>query len=61
MLKKIEKFDPVVYLVTHNYNNVRIEYFTVIELKKTNEIAVWTNFYSSSVHMPVAKSKKDKK
>lgn len=50
-LKKIEKMEPKVYLVVINNNDIKIEYFTIIDLGLTDDISVWANFYCNVVLM----------
>jgi ribonuclease HI len=48
--KKIEKDDVDVVLVTIEKSKNSIEYFTIVHMKKTNDIIILCNFYSNSVY-----------
>ena len=48
--KKIEKEDTDVILVTIEKTKKSIEYFTIVHMKKTNDIIILCNFYSNTVY-----------
>ncbi len=60
-LKKLEKLEPKIILCIHNHNDVRLNYFTMIELGATKEIVVTSNFYSNAIFIDGIKLKGRKK
>ena len=48
--KKIEKEDTDVILVTIEKTKRSVEYFTIVHMKKTNDIIILCNFYSNVVY-----------
>jgi len=48
-IKRVEKLKPKIYLVVLNSNNVKLDYYTVVDLVATGDQAVFTNFYANTV------------
>lgn len=48
-MKKIEKLEPKVYLVIVNSNNVKLDYYTIVDIESTGDQSVWSNFYAKTV------------
>ena len=54
--KKVEKLKPKVILTVDKISDIYYEYYTIIHLEETDDIACYVNFYSNGVYL-----KKDKK
>ncbi len=48
-IKKIEKLEPKISLIIANNNNVTINYYLIVELNKTGDSSIWTNYYANTV------------
>lgn len=48
-LKRLEKNIPKVYLVIINNRDIKLDYFTLIDLEETGDLSVWANYYSNMV------------
>lgn len=46
--KQIEQDDPSVYLVVHQTSPKLLSYYILVDMKATDDISVWTNFYSNN-------------
>jgi len=57
-LKKLEKLDPVVTLLTHELQPGVIEYHVIIETRATEDYSIWCNFFSNKVFLNTKKEKK---
>lgn len=49
-IKKLEKLEPVVTLVTNELSNNYIEYYIIIETKKNKDIGIWCNYFSNGIY-----------
>lgn len=48
-LKKMEKDNVSVTLVLHKVSPTFLTYYTIIDLKSTNDISLWHNFYTNNI------------
>ena len=50
-IKKIEKMKPRIYLCVMNNRNIKLDYFTVIDLESTGDQMVCSNYYTKTVFL----------
>lgn len=48
-IKKLEKLEPRIYLVVMNNRNIKLQYYTIIDLEATGDQIVTTSFYANTV------------
>ena len=59
-LRRVGKKKPKIILAIRNNNNVRLDYYTIVELEDTGEVVVTTNYFSNSVFVDAIKKRRKK-